>query len=1035
MLPALTLIGGMGLGLGVSLTIVFGIEIALLYFLTWEFLRKENLLVYSGIIVTALWAVIFGLYSDQIVSLGIDANLVLIMEIIFAAISISLALAPLIMYATKASSFGTLRKQFNTYRQQYEERNSKGDLTGNIGLVNQYTDIKKGVAETETDLNTIDQAFDGIKEKYNLAKKSPELIFTPLDDLSQAKKAFARPNINYVVVGVGGTGIDFMTALIDNLDSAGAFVTGEINPFAFFGYDTDIRKLKNLATKYQNQAPIPDLIHCKPELNNSLTESELLLSNPWLEGEPVSIMSGTGNRRGIGAAAYNVVGESLVDFMIQEIDKLRQKSSQNNWVLIVLNSLGGGTGSGSFIRLTMDLLKRMEERIQIRNPLVLWFGILPKNSEGDIYKVNAYAAIKEMQFLFERSERVFGQATNDATMTNPFDACFLLSRENPSQKRDEELTDALIHFMTEIGFIPSGHTTDVRLDINDLRTRLNLAANSFGTLNYYQVYFPASILSWYRNYAKPVLATNREKFDTQVKKADTLLKGVESAEIAARNYLSSVDSFNLTKLMPFKELRAYKKWTEEVQTWNDQLNTNVSSLKNQFNFEELKNKIATIRQTTVFKVQQERDNTNALVESEKQKMINPDISDVYKQVPIQDPDAFDLSQLTDTNATLRSLMDKSGRISLLQEYLKPLTYPLGGVGMPLANLDFAQMKKPINLGTSGTEFVEAYQPKMIGRDRYRNKIVVSPRIRSVILLASSATDNLQSPFPTPEEIKGNLVSSVEEEGNAEVSLNKVSLKRFTTSVYWMLSGLHIWKLLPKEPPILKDLAYLSDAYDRAVAGRHQDLLDLFRNHTLFYNDSRILDKIIGPSTKRDYVSRRDRTTEFWANYNPSDIAVGVWGTILLATVYDTADTFAQNLENLTKQISIFNSIKDISEIDFRELKKVYDEFMDNLNQKFMPDLEILADSYRTLEKGKTEIAEGLSKVIEQISEIHHSSNEFLDNLDDYKKRLSILTKGDDLLSRRVQSQIMVMITEIQRTLKILSKDITNIVKGKGQIIP
>jgi hypothetical protein len=766
-----------------------------------------------------------------------------------------------------------------------------------------------------------------------------------------------------------------------------------------------------------------------------LTENNLLLSNPWLEGEPVSIMSGTGNRRGIGAAAYNVIGDGLVDFMIQEVDKLRQRSAQNSWVLIVLNSLGGGTGSGSFIRLTMDLVKRMNEQMQIHNPLVLWFGILPKNSEGDIYKVNSYAAIKEMQFLFGRSERVFGQKADDMPFRNPFDACFLLSRESPSQKRDEELTDALVHFMTEIGFVPSGHTADVRLDINDIRTRLGIAANSFGTLNYYQVYFPASILSWYRNYAKPLLSANKEKFGATVKKADTLLKNAESSEIASRNYVSSVDTFNTSKLMPFKELRAYKKWTEEVQIWNDKLNSYVSSLKNQYNFEEVKNKVNSIRQTTIFKVQQNLDNTNALVEGEKQKLMNPDISDVYKQIPIQDPDIFDLSQLTDPNSTLRSLVDKSGRLNLLQDYLKPLTYPLGDVGMPLANLDFTQMKRPINLGASGTEFVEAYQPKMIGRDRYRNKIVESPKIKSVIFLASSCAENLQSPFPTTEEIKGNLTSSVQEEGNAEVSFNKVGIKRFTTSVYWLLAGLHVWKLLPKEPPVLKDMAFLSDAYDRAVAGRRQDMLDLFRNHTLFYNDSSALERLIGAANRRDYISRRDWTTEFWANYNPSDVAVGIWGIILLATVYDTAERFSENLTNFTKIISLVETMKDISELDFKELKNAYDELTDTLNQKLVPDLEVLADSYRNLEKGGTDVAEGLGKVIEQLAQIQTDSNNFLNNLDSYRKRLTALTKGDDLLSRRIQSQASSMLNDLQKMLKNLSTNVTNIIKGKGLIVP
>ncbi|MFH0897235.1 MAG: hypothetical protein V1850_04210, partial [Candidatus Bathyarchaeota archaeon] len=371
----------------------------------------------------------------------------------------------------------------------------------------------------------------------------------------------------------------------------------------------------------------------------------------------------------------------------------------------------------------------------------------------------------------------------------------------------------------------------------------------------------------------------------------------------------------------------------------------------------------------------------------------------------------------------------------LQDYLKTLTYPLGDVGMPLANLDFTQMKKPINLGASGTEFVEAYQPKMIGRDRYRNKIVESPKIRSVVLLASSSTENLQSPFPTIEEIRGNLTSSVQEEGNAEVSFNKVAIKRFTTSVYWLLVGLHVWKLLPKEPPVLKDMAFLSDAYDRAASGRRQDMLDMFRNHTLFYNDSAALERLIGPANRRDYISRRDWTTEFWTNYDPSDVAVGIWGTILLATVYDTAERFSENLERFSHLTASVETIKDISELEFKDLRNAYEELTDTLNQKLVPDLEVLADSYRTLEKGGADIAEGLGKVIEQLAEIQSDSNNFLDNLDGYKKRITVLTKGEDLLSRRIQTQASSMLNDTQKLLKNLSSNITNIVKGKGLIVP
>jgi len=1031
-------LGGFGLGIGLALTVLFGLEIVILYYLTWEFLRRENSLVYGGLVFTAIWTVLFGVYSDQIIALGIDANILFIIIVAFAAVSAVLAIAPFVIYATKASSYGTMRKQYNTFKQQYEERDQAGNLRGNIGLVNKYDEIKKGINQVEGELKNTDQAFNSIKEKYDLARKSPELVFSPLGNDVETKKASYLPNINYVVVGIGGTGIDYTTSLIDYLNSAGAFVKGEINPYAFFAYDTDVRQLRPLSKRYENQPHIAELIHCKPQLNDKFTESNLLLSNRWLSGEPVSIMNGTGTRRGVGAAAYNVIGEDLVDFMIQEIEHLRQRSAQSSWVVIVLNSLGGGTGSGSFIRLTMDLRKKMHDRLNINNPLVLWFGIVPKNSEGDLYKLNAYAAIKELQFLFERSERRLGQMDEATTIRNPFDACFLLSRESPNQKRDEELKDALVHFISEIGFVPSGHIQDVRLDINDIRTRLGIAANSFGTLNYYQIYFPASILSWYRNYAKPVLQNNTELLDGATKKADTLLSNAETAEIDASGYVQSVDKFITEILMPFKQLRAYKKWITEVQTWNDKLNGFVASLKNEFNFEELKSNANSIRQTNIFKVQQNCDNTNALVEVEKKKLINPDISGIYKQVPVEDPDTFDLSQLTDPKATLRSMIEKSDNMELLQNYLKPLTNPLGDVEMPLAILDFAQMKNPINLGQSGLEFVQAYQPRLIGKDKYsRDTIVVSPKIKSIILLASSCTENLQSPFPTSEQIRGNLSSSAEEEGNAEVSFNKVPAKRFTISVYWLLAGLYIWRLRPKELPVLRDLSFLSEAYEHSATGRRQDMLELFKNHTLFYNDTASLEKLIGIAPRGDITVKRDWVTEFWANYDPSSVAVGTWGTILLATIYDTAEAFTENLLDFERLIKGTENIEDVSELDFSNLRNTYDKLNNSLNQSLLPNLAVLAEYYRILEKGKEdsrEVAEGLSKVVEQLAEIQDGCSGFLNKVDNYKKHLSAL-KSEDLLSKRNQSQVVLMLDNSQKTLKALSARVRNVVTGKGLIVP
>jgi len=1040
--------GGLGLGLGLALTVLFALEIVLLYYLTWEFLKKENLIMYGGLIFTAVWFVVFGMYADQLSAMGISENILVIIMAAMASVSAILALAPLVMYAIKSSSFGANRKTYASYKQQYEERDAAGNLQGN-GLVNKYDEITTGLDKVVTDLSKIQKEFGGVKEKYVQAQKTPELVFTAADNNADANRALNvagnnviqtpnnnRPNMNYVVVGVGGTGIGYTVSLIEYLESTGAFAQNQINPYAFFAYDTDTRTIQPFLNKYPNQPNIQRLMHCNATLNNRLTPTNLLAANPGLTNQPVTIMNGTGTRRGVGAAAYNVIGEDLTDFMVQKIGELRVDTGLNNWAVVVLSSIGGGTGSGSFIQLTMDLKKKMKDVLNIQDPLVLWFGIMPKSNEGDLYKLNAFGAIKELQFLFETTEaRVarLGQADNNV-ISNPFDACFLLSRESANQKRDEELKDALVHFMSEIGFVPTGHNApNVRLDLNDIRTRLRHAANSFATLNYYQIYFPASILSWYRNCAQPVLRINDASLTNVTKTADTLLVTSEKIQIAASNYITVVDNFITETIKPFQQLSAYKKWMVEVQAWNDALNGYVANLKHTYNFGELTNRATSIRDTNIREVQENSNNLNSLVLSEKSKLVNPDSSGVYKQVPIDDPDGFDLTQLTDARSTLRSVVDTLGKLELLQTYLLPLTNSFGEGEQPLARIDFQQMNRPKLLGQAGVEFVKAYQPNLVHKDRQNDntlEIVANPKIESIILLASSCADNLRDPFPGLTQIQRNIALSAEN-GYAEVALTVVPSKRFTISVYWLVAGLYVWRLNPKETPILKDLKFLSESYETVSTGRLQDKMDLFKNHTLFYTDTARLEAIIGAAPRGNPIIKRDWVTDFWVRYDPSNVSVGTWGTFLLALIYDTSDTFYGQLGEFEKSISQIERISSFSKVDFASLNNALQK-LDGSYQTLLPNLEDLAEFYVKLEKcGKAEILEALNKVIDLLAGIQADCEDFSDKSDKYKTKIEALqTVG--LLEGRNKNQLLQTLERSQKTLTSISSSINNIVVGQGK---
>ncbi len=1025
MLEVVYIVGAFGLVLltppnfavaGLLIAILMGLEYGVLWVLTGESLNRELILVILNIVYSIVWSITALPFTPIYYILQPSFSQLLIIYLYLALFigSILLGAIPVIMYIRKYLKFNKILKEFKKSELDYKSINQK------------YSEINTRLNKAKEEIKNIINEINKAKELYETALKDPDLIITALDKKPQIPEVI-RPNVNYVVVGLGGTGTALLEAFIDYLVSKNTIKEDGINPFLFVAFDTNEASIVRLREKYKN-TPVAKLLYT---FNNfeALTTANIINHNPWLAGLSVSIIQGSGTKRAIGYAAYNTVKNAMMEDILSRLNDLIAKTKTNRIFLIVFTALGGGTGSGSFIHFTKDFISRLGRITGDSEPYVMGFGVLPRENEGMLYHVNAFAAIKEMQFILKygarlKDEKASRGAENTINVINPFLAFFLISRDRPDKNVDTNIALGLARFISDIGTSGVVQENQSRytetFDLSDIRTAAAMSPYSFFTFNRYDIYFPASRLSWYKNVGVIVFKDINDRYTKLREEVDEISRLLSEYKDNTSKFLANLD--NLSNTVKSMTIKVYRRWSNrigevyvELLKWRENV-VDGGSISPK-NLETLLNSIYSSAEENVESIvilKRRIDEFNEIVKEEELFLKAPPSSHIEYVFSVPNLENFDISQLSTEKASLYRLVNQYGRQSDFLRALADLKAPLGSVGLTMANIDYQRINVPIPVTTEAKDFISRYNPGLI-----KDNAVKTPDIDSVLMVTASSQDNItNNDFPNLATLKQALDTKTH---NSNAKISYINSKRFSISTYHIINGVYIWRISKNTPPILKDLTYLMKNYDKVKKSNFDQLI---YHHTLFYNDYQTVEALTGIQIVNLSPNQAvQKIVEYWANYDPETEYINIWGIIELSSIYSDLKIINDNIDNLMGLLdkAIKNLQRGVTNVDVVNIKK----YLDAINSAKVPSPENINAIYEANKiANNTEVNRALNEIIElslqtvsKLEEIKKYGEKWIDDLNKLKKEST-----DYGVNRTIQTLINYIGTLIDKS-ESLSKEL------------
>ncbi|MGB9734266.1 MAG: tubulin-like doman-containing protein [Conexivisphaera sp.] len=909
------------------------------YFLTDEYMNREEAFLLVDIVFTILlWlltqplgGVLYTTYSAYYSSSPYAmAGVLLFLSIV----SVILFLIPMFSYIRKYLRFNGLRKRYTRVKSGFEE------LKGDEKSKGKYREIDDRMAGARDKIKEILSKVDRANYLHSVAVKNPNVLISGLNDSPKVPKAF-RPAVNYLMCGLGGTGSVLLESFIDYLLSQNAIEDDvKNNPYLFVFFDTSQSNMSRIKRKYAG-TPVEKLMYVYDNFN-VLSSENIVAHNPWLVGQDANLIDGTGNRRALGLAAYNTVKDALMREITARVTQLINNTHYTNFLVITLNSLGGGTGSGSFISFTRDLSEALKQTTAV--PYFLGFGILPKSEEGAIFHANAYAALKEMQFLISRGQVRMGEST---PLSSPFLAYFLISGDRPSMTVYEEISLALSRFIFDLGV--AGYETAKRdeysagagkslggqqqgYDLNDIKERVTLAMRSslasFFTFSRYDVYFPASRISWLKNVALPTRAEVEKSYDELSREVN---EGIRSA---IDDYTRRVEALRVEITRLSGEYRdfmpnVYHRWatqakevTSDLAAMDSEISENgpLSPGNLEREYATLTSPVGNPEDSIVILEKQVINRFRESIKEEEEFLKSAPAKSIEYMFNLNDPENFNVDVLFRENSSFYSIARSMDRIDEYKRALSNLASTVGSVEQTMANVDYSRINVPLHYSSSVREFVSKYNKVLLNQNE---SSVISPAIVTIVMLIASAAENVNVPeFPSEAAIRNALAGKTT---NPDFRKAQVDAKRYEISTYQLITGIYLYRLRREkdETPILKDLKYLEADYE-SIKSRS---IDMMLHHTLFYNEPGAFDDMIGKMVGRRVSGLVPNESvkiisKFWAEYDPSMEFINIWGIYELAEAYDEISSLKKDLDDLVDfmESSLKSMERGSTNIDLEKLQ-------------------------------------------------------------------------------------------------------------------
>ena len=819
---------------------------------------------------------------------------------------------------------------------------------------------------------------------------------------------------NYpIIVGLGSTGclivdryIEFLKQNNVNIDNYDAL---------FVCYDTDAGKAEQYEKKYRGKQNV--IIYTLPE---TVTVNDVLNANPWLSGEEkIKIRNGAGNKRAIGYALYKTVEEQFLSRVAKKIGEILNNTKNSNFIVVIISSLGGGTGSGTFLHFAMDLSKLRESPYNIAwSPTIIGIGILPHENEENIYRFNAYIALKELELLFRKGREKGGKKEE---VFYPFLTYFLVSL-SASQKDDYvDIDDRIINFIFDI---TSTNTMANKPELSDITTRILDARKNnlhISTFNVYKIYVPILEISWLHMVGKRVLnEVKKDRNDKLGKKLEEMKEKIKEMNSKKKSLSEEID--NLVDTINKVKTKTYKKYLETLDKRLNYLN----EMRDKLNQEQLRPIDENKLDSEIKRLDDYLNNVNKEIHS-RSNNISPYEHPLIPKILLSD-NASNLIK------EVKNLADLASRDPSIEEELKRAITPLysltGSIGAPTVNIPQDLMAGKIIKDPSEyeIEFLNKHAKEgginWMVEVKSGRKLLKLPIVSTYIINIYSSKENLENSIISKviRELRASASSNVE--GKANVASLEDPYRTFEIIGYYILIGLYPSLIeYDNGTPVyvLKDLEFLKESYEEYKYNNEDALID---GHTLFYDKKyeNEFENFIGQFVEIEDVNEPDvgenrryvmKVARTLSKIEPEDLYIQVWGLRELSKVYKSIKIMENGLEKFEQEIE--NIIDGLSS---RSIP--YDEMSESLI-KIRNIINVLrsgiygAEIYAMIEdKNKViksdSINSGIRGIKREITNLVKMMVEMAGNVNGWVKKLNDLDE-------RLKSDIEYEISEINKYMR------------------
>lgn len=686
------------------------------------------------------------------------------------------------------------------------------------------------------------------------------------------------PNVNQIIIGLGEVGCKMVNNFAKYLDSHG----GIDGKQAFLFLDSNREDLNKLWSKIrQPNVTKEDFFLEKPP-------DVYFTGHPWITQNIAGTLfkNGVGTRRAVSKAYYDYHKLSIQNKIMNIVTNLQQRNNINEFLIVIFCALGGGTGSGLIPDLSLDIKRWMSNNFP--STIIFGFGILPSENDGQANKINAMAALKELNFLLSIDNARNGYF-------NPFHLFILASRDDCNDRlQDITLEETIIKFLSDL--VRMGGDLNVIgddafhrnkwFDFNDLVYFLSHNTNSFSTIGYKSTEFP------------------KKKIDDFFK----METNIEVIENFLKNQLINKGKINELQEALKKNDYSNIKIHEDIEALNEKLSVVKKSMRDLVNSNDVKNNNTLAKSLT----EQIERLKSKLEEHVNQMKILVDIcneSNTYAQTLHQEI----LQPICKDHRKIITVSNHE--IQLLKEGL-PVSFQqaMGNNFLNRPEVIYDAVQRPfVNLNDITRILLDYdYSPKVLNQEveaELSNRdFITKQNVKCALSILCTADDNIgninQLNFAAA---RSNLTREIAEEAQMFPFKNG---EKFKVDIYNLWIGLHPWTSANGEEFRLRDIDTLKQVYDnnRAILNMHHSL---FLGDFNAFNNLTCKSKSIGNTNQEKTGS----VISFWEKYNCEDPFLKI--PITLAEI-------DQEVSKLSKQ-------KDITELN--EVLSTLEEYKENLEEE------------------------------------------------------------------------------------------------------